>query len=912
MPHRIARTVLVGLLASASATALAGLARAADPTEDTSSVSGVTITAPREEVKARQVQKLAPNIVRVQSAETIAKYPDYNAAEALGRIPDISLSSDTGEGRFVQIRGIDANLNGATYGGVVLLNTFPGGTESSGGGRAVEFDTIPTGAIDGIVVTLMGLPDHEAEGLGGSIELSPRTAAHIVKPFIEATLGGGYEPLHGHAGPYDAEIAVGARFGFGDHGLDWRGDDDAPRAGFFSNPRPFSFVLTGSFREDRRAVDDLEESYIDDEVAQTNAISGYDFRRYNNYHRERFGYGGEFDFQPNDDHQWFIRADIAGYTESNHKNFLLFRGLGDTEVFPPGPGPFGIPLDPAHPAFYQDSAQARITLTDEQETHRNQIYVIGGKDQFGDLQIDYRTAYSKATFHEDHNLGAQFRSATQTGAFDYNNTLTPNYPIYFFTNGFNVNDPHNYKLKTVSNSFEYDDDHEWSFAGNAAYPLHLWGGQDQLKAGFEVRLRNKSVAPYRDSFNTPPAISLAAPGISFPALMYYHDHFTNGPQIDMYAIRGLVSNGTLSKSGPAQLQLGSVYQDKEDIYAGYIQYTGQWGPWGLLAGVRVEETRADYGAYVDVTTCTVPLAADGSCPGDTVDTTSFLVRPSNYTNAFPTVQIRYDFSPTLLARFTYSTGIGRPGFTQDTTSASVDLSQEPNLVTRGNPNLKPTLGDSFDLSLEDYLPGGGILEIGLFDKEFTNYIAERVLRNVPDPLVPAGNEDIVTTFVNIPSAYARGIDAAWHQQFLFLPKPWDGFGIDANVTAVKSHMLEYDSSISLSGRNEFGSLPGTSALTWNLSGFYEANGLQLRLSTEFVSHSLFGLSNNDRFFDTIQDDRLTLDWTSSYEVTHNVKVYFNVKNLLNTPLRYYEGASDRPIQREFYGPTYEAGVRVHY
>ena len=86
-------------------------------------------------------------------------------------MPDVSLSSDTGEGRFVQIRGIDANLDGATYGGVPLLNTNPGGTAAGGGGRAVEYDTIPTGAIDGIVVTLLpGLPDHEAEGLGGSIE----------------------------------------------------------------------------------------------------------------------------------------------------------------------------------------------------------------------------------------------------------------------------------------------------------------------------------------------------------------------------------------------------------------------------------------------------------------------------------------------------------------------------------------------------------------------------------------------------------------------------------------------------------------------------------------------------------------------------------------------------------------------
>ena len=210
----------------------------------------------------------APNEVRVQAAETILKYPDFNAAEALGRMPDISLSSDTGEGRFVQIRGIDANLDGATYGGVPLLNTNPGGTAAGGGGRAVEYDTIPTGAIDGIVVTLTGLPDHEAEGLGGSIELSPRTAAHIEKPFVDMTLGEGYEPLHAHGGPWEGAIAIGARFGIGDSGVVWQnGQDLAPRAGFISNPAPFSFVINASYKEDHRAIDDLEESYTNDGIA---------------------------------------------------------------------------------------------------------------------------------------------------------------------------------------------------------------------------------------------------------------------------------------------------------------------------------------------------------------------------------------------------------------------------------------------------------------------------------------------------------------------------------------------------------------------------------------------------------------------------------------------------------------------
>ncbi len=106
-------------------------------------------------------------------------------------------------------------------------------------------------------------------------------------------------------------------------------------------------------------------------------------------------------------------------------------------------------------------------------------------------------------------------------------------------------------------------------------------------------------------------------------------------------------------------------------------------------------------------------------------------------------------------------------------------------------------------------------------------------------------------------------------------------------------------------------LPGTSADTWNLALFYEAYGFQARLSAEYISHSLFGLGG-DRSLDTIQDNRQLLDFSSSYKINRNWAVYFNAKNLNNAPLRYYEGTSNRPIQREFYDATYEAGLRANF
>ena len=81
----------------------------------------VTVSASRSAETAIQQQKNAINIIDVQSAEKMAQYPDYNAGEALGRLPGISLSEDTGEGRYVTIRGIDGNLHVSEIGRTRLL-----------------------------------------------------------------------------------------------------------------------------------------------------------------------------------------------------------------------------------------------------------------------------------------------------------------------------------------------------------------------------------------------------------------------------------------------------------------------------------------------------------------------------------------------------------------------------------------------------------------------------------------------------------------------------------------------------------------------------------------------------------------------------------------------------------------------
>ena len=302
---------------------------------------------------------------------------------------------------------------------------------------------------------------------------------------------------------------------------------------------------------------------------------------------------------------------------------------------------------------------------------------------------------------------------------------------------------------------------------------------------------------------------------------------------------------------------------------------------------------------------------DTTLRGISLDANSGVQSPtsvkSSYTDAFPTVQLRYDFTPTFVARATYSTGIGRPGFLQTTAGANVDIGAQS--VSVGNPNLKPIIANNFDASLEYYLPNAGILSVGVFDKELDNYILQRIVRSNNYPGI--SGVTTISTYANVNGAYARGVEANYVQKFTGLPGLFDGLGFSGNVTYVDSKVQIRDSLTNGGLPASFSALPGTSKLTYNIAGFYEAHKAQVRLSLLHVDAAIFQVGGADGL-DVFEDARTTLDLTASYQLLPHMAVYFNAKNLLDTPLRYYEGYNTKTIQREYYDVSYEAGVRFAF
>ncbi|MHB8530655.1 MAG: TonB-dependent receptor [Caulobacteraceae bacterium] len=842
------------------------------------SVEQLVITAPRAARTARLEELSAPNLISVQSAEQIAKYPDFDAAEAISRVPGVSLTGDTGEGRFVNIRGVDSNLNGTTFGGVVLLNTQPQGT-IFGSGRGVELDTIPVGSVDRIIVTKTGLPDHEAEGLGGSIEMTPRSAAANRRPlFAEVVLGAGYEGLRPNWSPRRAEIVVGGRLG----------------AGGFRADGPLAFVFTASENDDRRAIDDIEPFYaVDNGFPNTfpgadKVLDSINFRRYN-YHRRRFGVGGELFFQANDKNSLYLRANVAGYIESVNNQQFHYTGMEFDAN-----GAFltqAAVTDPNNPnSFLAPAAGTQLSQRSEEETHRNTVVAFGGTSDVGRATLTYQIGYSRATFSKGHDNNPFFNGPNVS--LSYDNNTDPRYPIFRILNGVDVHDPAQYNLAFVANLTDQAVDQEWSYRADLAFPLHILSDQDRFKFGAKVRLRNKFDTPITQIFFGGPPLNLTQVLGAGPFTNFYGGRYNVGFNVDAKAFATFFQQNqaafTESPTDPV-LNAAASFTAKEDIYAAYGQYETTLGPWGLLAGARVESTRAVYAGNV------VATDSNGNV---TITPTS---RPHDYTNVFPTVQLRYQFDPEMVLRATWSTGIGRPGFTQIAPSTQIQLAAIPDpTVTSGNPDLKPITGNNFDLSFDYNLPHGGLIHLGAFDKEFSNYVVSRSVFG-PFPGVPT--LAAITTFVNAPHSYARGIEAAFAQTLWFLPGPLDDLGVSGNLTLVKSDVELRP--------GEHHLLPATSPFTGNAAVYYSGHGLDVQLSMEDVGQSLYTIGAGPST-DLFQARRITMDLTSSYAVRRNVQIYFNAKNLLDTPLRFNEGRGDRPTQREFYDVTLEFGARAQF
>jgi hypothetical protein len=155
----------------------------------------VVITAQARGQMAAINQQVSSNtIVNVISEEKIKELPDANAAEAIGRLPGVSLIRSGGEATKIVLRGLSSKFSNITVDGVKIPATDPNT-------RDVDLSTISQGSLSGVELFKSLTSDQDADAIAGAVNLVTRNAPS--ERTVTIDLKGDYNKLMASAKQYD-------------------------------------------------------------------------------------------------------------------------------------------------------------------------------------------------------------------------------------------------------------------------------------------------------------------------------------------------------------------------------------------------------------------------------------------------------------------------------------------------------------------------------------------------------------------------------------------------------------------------------------------------------------------------------------------------------------------------------------
>jgi TonB-dependent receptor len=271
----------------------------------------------------------------------------------------------------------------------------------------------------------------------------------------------------------------------------------------------------------------------------------------------------------------------------------------------------------------------------------------------------------------------------------------------------------------------------------------------------------------------------------------------------------------------------------------------------------------------------------------------------------PSAQIRYRINPSSGIRLAYGRGISRPDFGD--LPPYVVLSDRSQSISVGNPNLKPTRANNYDLLYEQYLNPLGVIQAGFFYKDIRSpiyYVQSDVTSGSY-----AGFQQ--TAPLNGSSAYVYGFEIAYQQHLSFLPGLLSGSGISANYSWTTSQAN------GVPGRSDSPALLRQAPNTWNVSPTYDRGRLSLRVGLSYNDANIFAYNYSDGAplglrgpnGDQYLYAHLQVDAQGSYRLPKGFTAFVYGLNLNNEVFGFYQGSGIYPIQREYYKPTVAAGLR---
>jgi len=817
------------------------------------------------QLKALNIKKTANAIMEVLAADAIGKLPDRNAAEAVQRIQGVSIERDQGEGRYVSVRGTPIQWSASLLNG----NRLPSASLDYAD-RRIQMDIFPSEMIQYVQLSKAITPDMEGDAIGGSINFITKAAP--LKRTLHINAAGGYNG-QSQRGSYNSSILFGDRVAQGKLG----------------------YILSAVIW-DRTAAQDrynLNYDFSNSNATQAFSITDLQLRDYI-ARRRTLGFNGGLEYAFNEKHKIMAKGLYSEYMDAQRvrENYFYFNTKTATIT---------TRAADYHTSLYSGELSGQSSLS---ERFGLDWALSMDKSAFKFKDPDY---YPMATFSQKVDYdglasdGKKYLAMdSPDGSGDYIDHILPHLAsttaisaeAMQLTQVVNIRSKNQERNKRVGINLKYTPSNSLivKFGGKFIHK------DKQVENPYSIYLAGLSGAaptlaslgtepyPYRGGFLT----EIGSP---------YNNVLID--QVAMASVRQLASPEGIAENKLYPFRVDSAgnasgaanyYRGKENVYAIYgsaeFKLTEQLT---VIGGIRNEYNKVTFSGNK------VSTLADKSTKVEAIN------QDNSYNAFLPMLHVKINATKNDIIRLAFTRSFTRPDFGSLNPGTTQDDINR--IVTRGNPNLKPTFASNFDLMAEHYFGGIGLVSAGAFYKKLYNLIYSNQSTQDIDGILFNVNEP-----ENLQNAWLVGFEAGISKRFTELPGIWKGFGVDANYTYTdsKAKVPRFDKGKLIEDESV---IPKQAKHLFNVSLIYENSKFMARIAGNYKGKYLDAIRQvagpeHYRWYSS----NFSVDFSSSYAINSKFRLFAELNNITGAPVRYYHGVYDRAEQAEWYSVRGQVGV----
>ena len=792
------------------------------------------------------------------SAEAISRAGSGNAAEAMKQITGASVV----DGKYVYVRGLGDRYTSTQLNGAEIPSTDPYK-------RAGSIDLIPSNLVDNIVTVKTFTPDKPGNFSGGTVDIK-------TKDFPE-NLDVTFSTLTS----YNTQTTFSDNgIGYDGGKIDWLGIDDGKRA------LPANIKSNG--------LPEIPSNYdpsVLDQIADYSR--GFNSQMTPTKHTPGLNQGYSFSLgnqitvlnRP----LGFLGSLTYSNTSSSYDNGEYNAwNLGSKEAKQLSSIFKMNDIKTTNEVLWGGLLKASYKITPQNILSLNFIYNVNGESsaRYLEGQYDYdklddvddlfqssiigynERRLSSLQFNGEHRFAELFNARLSWNA-SVSNSTQDEPDIRYFTRYNMVEDGEITDVGTFTNIaptrlFRYLDENNKNLSYDFSIPFKQWSGRSStLKFGSLISQKDRNFNERRfvynygsgsEAYDGNPDQFFAADNIGWKST----SQTINGVTYYGYEMKLYLTESDINANDYTADQMITAHYTMIDLpLMSKLRFIG---------GARYEKTNINL------------VSLDPTKENGKISTEDIL----------PSVNLIYNVQKNMNVRTSYTLTLARPNFRELAPYATYDFSA--GFTHIGNPNLKRTLIDNYDVRWEWFSRPGEIYAVSAFYKKFENPI-ERAF------IVEATNREI--TWENVDNAIAMGFELEARKRLDVIHSSLNNFLLGANVSFVKSEVDIAEKEYQLMKRNnpeleKTRELEGQSPYLLNINFSYDnvQNGIAASLYYNIFGARLSEVNKSGEPY-VYEQPAGTLNASFNWKFSSHLKLKFAVKNIFDSQFKKTQVYKDR-------------------